>query len=83
MKRFNRIMVASSKDEMQEMYYWSKMACIHFGYTIIPVKVFTLNLNELSWSCAVSVLCDHRPDDLSAALDEIQRKVSEVYRNAD
>jgi len=80
-KRFNRIMVASGKDEMEEMYSWARIACIHMGYTIIPVKVFTLDLNELSWSCAVSVLCDHRPDDLSKALDEIQMKVHEAFKS--
>jgi len=39
-------MVASGKDEMEEMYSWARIACIHMGYTIIPVKVFTLDLNN-------------------------------------
>lgn len=79
MRRYNRIFTARSKDELDEKRYWSRMACVKFGYQRMPNDLITFNFEPMEWSCCVSVLSDKRPDDLSAVFDEIDERVTAAF----
>lgn len=80
MRRYNRILKALSKGELETKRYWARRLAERYGYHIVPNDKMELDLNTLEWSCVFSVITDNMQNSFTCDMNEIERLCEKQWR---